>query len=788
MERVLHSVCFCWIFSLLYMVTPLLACPENCECPLTELRIECDDINTLSSLPTFDDDPDVYSYIEQLIIERQTAITRIDNLTLRAFPRLQVLKLGGNNISEIAHDAFAGNKELTTIELDQNGFQYLPWQPFAYLFKLKKLTLAGNNLKCGDCNHHWLQELIHKNKTSKELLCWDDKTKQQIKLNDVTFDKDCILPNVSVSTNYVRLNESQRTEIDCTATGSPTPTIKWLLTPNNHSIVNITNGKKLIVHSAYHDDNGEILCEASNEAGNDIKVVNLTVQFAPKINDFYAILGEEIFYKTLFFNISGIPMPEIEIFHGTDKLAIDTEGSFLKRGENNFSPTLNSFNGSVHFVRCSHANNGNYTLVIKNTFGSDKATLYNLIFVGDPGPGFEHVNSTAQQVFPTGLTGPTNYPVYETKPSVPIPYVIVLAIIAAIIVLVACFIKFRHKKSRRHHHAFENGEVLDPLRPHAPTLPMVENPNYLNGILVFSLETHHIDRNKIHFMKALGEGAFGLVYLGTYKCINDPLHDTRVAVKRLKDAARGDARKDFEREAELLANLQHDNIVTFYGVCMEKEPFLMVFEYMENGDLNNYLRCRGPDADCLTKDEVSLLPLTYNELLYISKQIASGMVYMASQHFVHRDMATRNCLVGERLVVKIADFGMSRDVYSTDYYRIGGQTMLPVRWMPPESINYRTNTIESDVWSYGVVLWEIFEYGKQPWFGLSNVEVIEKILSNQQLECPKACPKEIFEIIKGCWERKPQDRLPIKEIFERISRFSEEMPPFLDMSGKNTLV
>ncbi|KAK7063184.1 BDNF/NT-3 growth factors receptor [Halocaridina rubra] len=108
------------------------------------------------------------------------------------------------------------------------------------------------------------------------------------------------------------------------------------------------------------------------------------------------------------------------------------------------------------------------------------------------------------------------------------------------------------------------------------------------------------------------------------------------------------------------------------------------------------------------------------DLLNMSVQIASGMEYLSSQHFVHRDLACRNCLVGENLCVKISDFGMSRDVYTCDYYKVGGTRMLPVRWMAPESIMFGKFTLESDVWSFGVVLWEMYSFGKQPYYGNSN--------------------------------------------------------------------
>ncbi|XP_078064334.1 high affinity nerve growth factor receptor-like, partial [Mustelus asterias] len=254
----------------------------------------------------------------------------------------------------------------------------------------------------------------------------------------------------------------------------------------------------------------------------------------------------------------------------------------------------------------------------------------------------------------------------------------------------------------------------------------IENPQYFWQTNSFLKDkdpcVQHIKRRDILLKWELGEGAFGKVFLAECDNLQPEPGPMLVAVKALKEAT-DSARLDFQREAELLTFLQHEHIVKFYGVCTQGQPLIMVFEYMRHGDLNRFLRSQGPDATILASSrEQPFGQLNLPQLLNIAKQIASGMVYLASLHFVHRDLATRNCLVGEGMVVKIGDFGMSRDIYSTDYYRVGGRTMLPIRWMPPESIMYRKFTTESDIWSFGVVLWEIFTYGKQPWYQLSNNE------------------------------------------------------------------
>ena len=221
-------------------------------------------------------------------------------------------------------------------------------------------------------------------------------------------------------------------------------------------------------------------------------------------------------------------------------------------------------------------------------------------------------------------------------------------------------------------------------------------------------EIVHIPREKITFIQLLGEGAFGRVFLGSVEYLTKDEATTLVAAKTLKECDGEEVRAEFEREAEFLSNLKHPNIVHFHGISWDGDPFMMLFEYMEHGDLNNFLRARGPDAKMLEKGLTYMAPykkvtsiesntgsegqgtslvlapeetresssnkffrnLEMTDLLRISVQIASGVEYLSSQHFVHRDLATRNCLVGEGLVVKIGDFGMSRDVYSTDYYRV----------------------------------------------------------------------------------------------------------------------
>merc|ERR1719278_671642 len=278
----------------------------------------------------------------------------------------------------------------------------------------------------------------------------------------------------------------------------------------------------------------------------------------------------------------------------------------------------------------------------------------------------------------------------------------------------------------------------------------------------------------IRFLQELGEGAFGKVYKGELMGVI-PTGPALVAIKTLKPGANQKTRNDFQREADLMTDLRHPNIVCLLGVSFSDDPQCMLFEHMANGDLHEFLITHSPNIDSDVSEPGGMedqgAVLNPMDMSFIAIQVAAGMEYLAGHHYVHRDLAARNCLVGENLTVKISDFGLSRDIYAADYYRVQSKSLLPVRWMPPESILYGKFTNESDVWSFGVVLWEIYSYGLQPYYGYSNQEVIEMIRSRQLLPCPEDCPSRMYAFMVECWHELPNRRPTFTEIHARLRQW-----------------
>uniref|UniRef100_A0A674PLP2 receptor protein-tyrosine kinase n=1 Tax=Takifugu rubripes TaxID=31033 RepID=A0A674PLP2_TAKRU len=275
-----------------------------------------------------------------------------------------------------------------------------------------------------------------------------------------------------------------------------------------------------------------------------------------------------------------------------------------------------------------------------------------------------------------------------------------------------------------------------------------------------------LSRQCLIFKEKLGEGQFGEVHLCEIENPQDlpilefPFNVRKgrpllVAVKILRPDASKNARNDFLKEVKILSRLKDPNIIRLLGVCVSNDPLCMVTEYMECGDLNQYLSHRvlldktGPSNDAPT--------VSYPALISMASQIASGMKFLSSLNFVHRDLATRNCLRH----IKIADFGMSRNLYAGDYYRIQGRAVLPIRWMAWECILMGKFTTASDVWAFGVTLWEMLSVcQEQPYSNLTDEQVIDnagEFFRDQSRQVylgrPAVCPQGLYELMLSCWNR-----------------------------------
>ncbi|XP_076667958.1 receptor protein-tyrosine kinase sevenless isoform X2 [Andrena cerasifolii] len=273
-----------------------------------------------------------------------------------------------------------------------------------------------------------------------------------------------------------------------------------------------------------------------------------------------------------------------------------------------------------------------------------------------------------------------------------------------------------------------------------------------------------IRREQITLAKFLGSGAFGEVFQGNAMDLDRP-GVTPVAIKTLRKGASAQEKTEFLQEARLMSHFRHKHVLRLLGVCMDTDPPLLVLELMEAGDLLSYLRA----GRSLQPTDPHVLRL--QDLLAMCEDVARGCRYLEELHFVHRDLACRNCLVSardrENRVVKIGDFGLARDIYKNDYYRKEGEGLLPVRWMAPESLVDGVFTSQSDVWAFGVLMWEITSLGQQPYPARTNLEVLHHVRAGGRLSKPLNCPPVLHQLMLRCWsaaDARPSFKLCLENI------------------------
>ncbi|KAM4809457.1 insulin receptor [Rhinophrynus dorsalis] len=333
-----------------------------------------------------------------------------------------------------------------------------------------------------------------------------------------------------------------------------------------------------------------------------------------------------------------------------------------------------------------------------------------------------------------------------------------------IVVILACVLTFYviHKKSQSE----------------GPTGPLYasSNPEYLSASEVYIPDEWEVPREKINLLRELGQGSFGMVYEGIAKDIIKGEAEVRVAVKTVNESASLRERIEFLNEASVMKAFSCHHVVRLIGVVSKGQPTLVIMELMGHGDLKSYLRSLRPDAE----NNPGRPAPTLREMIQMAAEISDGMAYLNAKKFVHRDLAARNCMVAEDYTVKIGDFGMTRDIYETDYYRKGGKGLLPVRWMSPESLKDGVFTTFSDVWSFGVVLWEITSLAEQPYQGLSNEQVLKFVMDGGSLDQPENCPPRLNSLMQMCWQYNPKMRPTFLEIIDMLK--DDLHPSFQEVS------
>lgn len=299
-----------------------------------------------------------------------------------------------------------------------------------------------------------------------------------------------------------------------------------------------------------------------------------------------------------------------------------------------------------------------------------------------------------------------------------------------------------------------------------------------SGIDVYDeIESYNLDYQAISLSSVkLGSGQFGNVWKGSLNKIGRTL---TVAVKIVKGSKNFLAVADLQQEIENLKQVGfHPNVVQLHGYCIHNDCLYIVNEYMPGGDLRYFLhKARNfPQHSNINSNQKN--PLTEIDLLHFASDVANGMAHLASRQIIHRDLAARNILLDSRNVAKVSDFGFAR---TGEVYFKSSKTNIPARWMAIESLLENKFTTESNVWSFGVVLWEMTTLGDTPFIGLNGSDIIERLKKGERLPKPESCSQEMYDIMLKCWLKYPKNRPTFQELSNDLQLMLDDRKVYINL-------
>ncbi|CAH3127131.1 unnamed protein product, partial [Porites lobata] len=662
-------------------------------------------------------------------------------------------------------------------------FQYLTWQ------KKGGGRMLTSELKTNDYNLTTTLSTEHAQlKDAGDYLCvgW---TNNDTKISMITvFVKELAVPVVSLSNKTIFEAQTNKTVLHCTiASGYPAPNITWYKDGEQLKLLALgskddcrINGfhymekyrppkaEYLVICRPSHVQNtGLYKCEAMNVVGNGSNEGYLNVLAQPKIINVDDTLrkdpGEQV---NITCRATGNPAPAVKWV--------------MKTGEGRHKP-ITQWSHENHTLRIDSVQEhhyGEYVCFAENEFGNDTVVLAvvrktPIAAVRDPLPSLSKAHLIVA---------------------------ILVSVVLFILLLIIAAVLYRRRQMYGGFYICTTPPLPDLIASMDASIPLIEQVNKLPYD-----KRWEFPRDQLQFGSVLGSGAFGEVYLaeadGSIISDNSSSVSTRhrlsyqkdarrrsstvsskgpikVAVKTLKEGADDSEFKDLQSELKMLIHIgSHKNIVNLLGACTKGRhcDLCVIIEYCPYGNMLQFLRKRRGwyEPTWLTPSEDPDKQFSVTDLVSAAFQVARAMEFLVSRKCVHRDLAARNVLVGANYVVKVADFGLARDVYKSDQYIKVSAGLVPVKWMAIESLADRVYSEQSDVWSFGVFLWELFTLGGSPYPGLPPTEIYNFIVAGNRMDQPVDCPEVMYFMMKDCWAEKPADRPNFTALVQRLDHVIE---------------